>query len=333
MASLRPSNTARLGLFESIVWAIAFASSVASASDQGEASFSVEIPAGEWRGVRLQHLPDRSLLTVRLDVDGFLGLAIVRVPASGVLKESYSSEEILFAGSTDERIEATVTVPRAGDFAVVVDNRAGSEARGARILVRGRIASRGEPEPSGLTLGLRRLQDSLVHIFSFDPVSIDVADCESRSPFRRGGDAVVCLGYLASLRARMDEKTAGQLIGFLLIRHVGLRHIPSPVGALDEERWGDELAASILLLLDQDGWLNGAIAGLGRVDSPNISKRVAGLSKRVEGGKLLEEWQTHLVPHMRDTTLQRLFEIRPLWLDAALFEKELRRRRVSEPVT
>ena len=97
----------------------------------GTVQVSIEIPAGKTRTVRLRNLPRGTHVTVRIDADGKLVVALV----SGVQLKS-PKPEALFRAALDRRMTFKVVIPESSDYYLVLDNRRASEPVKARATIR-----------------------------------------------------------------------------------------------------------------------------------------------------------------------------------------------------
>ena len=95
----------------------------------------------------------------------------------------------------DQKLSFSVTIPSAGHYLVVLENRSGTESRAVELRVQGRRAS-GEVAPSGIEDGdqksrkrdrpdrerteerLRNFADQLARFFVFEPIGFELLTCE-----------------------------------------------------------------------------------------------------------------------------------------------------------
>lgn len=91
------------------------------AATRGEASFHTEVPPKSWRALEIKNLPTGTVVhaTVRASVE--IDVAFVRQRELG----RYPKGSPLFRGRVREKLDFTVVVPDAGDWELVLDNRAG----------------------------------------------------------------------------------------------------------------------------------------------------------------------------------------------------------------
>lgn len=133
----RWANAARLVLAISPA-ALGF---VAGSAEGAEAAMTVEVPAGQFKSLRLRNLPKDAVMAVGVQTNGKLLLVFVN-------EEDYKRfpkpEEPIFIGSVDRRLSFTVTIPATGHYFLIFDNRRGQEAQRVKFALR---AERGRTTP------------------------------------------------------------------------------------------------------------------------------------------------------------------------------------------
>lgn len=100
----------------------------------GEARLSIDVPAGQWKGVRLKNIPAGAVLGVQVDSDGPVAVLLLR---AADLTRFPAPERPVFEGRTDDRLSISVLAPETGDYYVLVDNREGAEARSVALTLKG----------------------------------------------------------------------------------------------------------------------------------------------------------------------------------------------------
>ncbi len=110
---------------------------LAGQAKSAEFNFTVEVPAGKLKSLRLRSLPAGAVVAVAAEASGELGVAFVRARDP---KEPSARIPPLFAARLERRLTFSVTIPSAGNYYVVFDNRKAEEPRTVTIRVR---ASRG----------------------------------------------------------------------------------------------------------------------------------------------------------------------------------------------
>ena len=97
-----------------------------------KAQLQAEVPAQQWRALRLKRLPKDASLAVRVQTAGPINVILIHEKE---LKRFPAPVNPLFAASAERRLSFKVTVPLAGDYYVILDNRRGSEARSVRVTI------------------------------------------------------------------------------------------------------------------------------------------------------------------------------------------------------
>jgi hypothetical protein len=111
----------------------------AAAQVKGPVTFTVEVPPGKWKALRLRNVPTGALVAVEVRTSGDVVVAFV----DGTEYQRYPAvQRPLFAGRVEKRIAFSVTAPAAGNYFVVFDNLSGTESRVVTVQVR---AARGKP--------------------------------------------------------------------------------------------------------------------------------------------------------------------------------------------
>lgn len=112
----------------------------AAAQVKGPVTFSVDVPPGKWKAVRLRNLPKDAVVAVRVQASGEIMVAFLE---ASDYRRLPAVTRPLFAGRIEKQLSFSVTMPAAGDYFVVFDNRSGSESRAIRVTIQ---ASRGQPK-------------------------------------------------------------------------------------------------------------------------------------------------------------------------------------------
>lgn len=117
-----------------------------------KAALQAEVPPHQWRALRLKRLPKDASLAVRVETPGPINVILVHQKE---LERFPNPVRPVFAGSAERRLTFSVTVPTAGDYFVILDNRKGAEARDVRVLIEALPAPRpqrkpGRPDEKGL---------------------------------------------------------------------------------------------------------------------------------------------------------------------------------------
>jgi hypothetical protein len=95
-------------------------------------SLGAEVAAQTWKALRLRNLPKGASLAVRVESSGPIVVALVH---EDEVKRFPNPVRPAFAGSLERRLAFRVTVPVAGTYYVILDNRKGGETRKVRLLI------------------------------------------------------------------------------------------------------------------------------------------------------------------------------------------------------
>lgn len=99
---------------------------------------SVDVPAGQFKRLRLPNLPKDTAIAVIVQSTGQLALILIgERPAA---QQPSSPQAPVFVGSLDRQLSFTVTIPATGNYLLVFDNRKGTEARTVKFLIRAQAA-------------------------------------------------------------------------------------------------------------------------------------------------------------------------------------------------
>lgn len=113
----------------------------AASAQAAQVLVSVEVPPGKWKAARLKDLPKDARVEVRVESSGSLDIILIH---RDELKRFPAAVSPDFQGSTEKKLSFAVTIPRSGDYYVILDNRKNEEARKVRLLIR---AERGKKSP------------------------------------------------------------------------------------------------------------------------------------------------------------------------------------------
>jgi hypothetical protein len=127
---------------------LAVALYVAPGALAAEAAMSVDLPSGRHKAVRLRNLPKGAVMAVVVQTSGPIAISLL---SESEYRRFPKIEDPVFLGTVDRKLSFTVTIPDAGNFYLVLDNRRAQDARKVKFLIRaqrGRTPEGGEPEPA-----------------------------------------------------------------------------------------------------------------------------------------------------------------------------------------
>jgi hypothetical protein len=107
-----------------------------------QASLSTEVPAGQFRGLRLRNVPKSARIAIAARATGRIALSLLnaedaaKYPAPG---------EPLFTAPVESALSFSVVIPAAGDYVLMLDNSKGDAPSKVNLLMR---AARGDAAQS-----------------------------------------------------------------------------------------------------------------------------------------------------------------------------------------
>lgn len=325
------------------------AHNVAAASNPQ--SFSVDVPPGQWKTVRLQNLPKDVLIAIAVKSDGLLTVGFLDAPDQ---KQFPRIAHPLFWGQLESKLGFSVTIQQQGDYYVVLDNREGAITRQVSLTAQATLG--GAAAQALLNAQVRKVERQLQALvqklnqtFVFDPVPIQVKTCDRLQPFERAGNVTLCLQYARQLMQSFQDKTqASDALVYSLFQEMA---------QLFQSQWGlessdpstilDELTTVLMLSFRLDANVRAYAQTV--INHPTLAaslrdtfndplhpltvERAQRVLKWATDPTLVRQWQGQLVPHMQSKMLQHLKNHPQPWSDPSLVEKELSTRVQSPPVT
>lgn len=125
--------------------ALAIALAAAASAFAAEAELGAEVPAEKWRALRLKGLPQGALLAVRIETSGPIRVILAR---KDEVQRFPKGLKATFSGSAERRLSFKVTIPAAGTYYVILDNRKGDTAREVRVYVEALPGRAPRPKPA-----------------------------------------------------------------------------------------------------------------------------------------------------------------------------------------
>jgi hypothetical protein len=133
------------------VAACAFAILASVPVQAAKAELNAEVPAEKWKALRLRNLPKDASISLRVESSGPIRVIFLH---QNELRRFPEPVRPAFVGTAERRLSIRVTVPVAGSYYVILDNRKGSEAREVRVFIEAVAPRRAEPKPKPKTPGL-----------------------------------------------------------------------------------------------------------------------------------------------------------------------------------
>ncbi|HWM42766.1 MAG TPA: hypothetical protein VNP36_10040 [Burkholderiales bacterium] len=123
---------------------VALLLSLAAAAFAAEAELSAEVPAEKWRALRLKGLTQGASLRVRVETSGPIRVILAR---ENEVQRFPKGLKATFSGTAERRLSFSVSIPAAGTYYVILDNRKGDALREVRVYVEALPARRPPPKP------------------------------------------------------------------------------------------------------------------------------------------------------------------------------------------
>jgi len=110
------------------------------------AAMSVELPGGKHKAVRLRNLPKGAIVAVAVQTSGAMEISLL---SEQDYRRFPKAQDPVFLGTVDRKLSFTVTIPAAGNFYLVLDNRRAAEACKVKFVIsaqRGRVPEGSQPD-------------------------------------------------------------------------------------------------------------------------------------------------------------------------------------------
>jgi hypothetical protein len=119
------------------------------------AELNAEVPAMKWKALRLRGLPQGASLAVRVETSG--PLVVIFVHQSELKRFPENRVRPQFRGSVERRLSFRVSLPAAGDYYVILDNRRGDGDREVRVQIQALPARKPPPAQPGREPGQKAI--------------------------------------------------------------------------------------------------------------------------------------------------------------------------------
>lgn len=310
-------------------------------------TFALEVPPGQWKTIRLQHLPKDVLLTLAVKSDGLLTVGFLDAQDH---RQFPNIARPLFLGHIEATLGFSVTIPQQGDYYVLLDNRNGTRAR--QVYLTAKAALGGDAARALLNAQLEKVErqlhtlvQKLNQTFAFNPVPIQVKACDRPKPFDRegrDGSLTLCLQYAQQLMQTFQDKTQASdaLIYSMFQEMARLCQAQWDLDSSDPASRLDELTTVLMLTFRLDANVRAYAQTM--INQPALSSSLENLfhdpfhpltAERAErvlkwatDPDLVRNWQPRLVPHMQTKMLDQLKDHPQPWSDRQLIEAELAER-------
>ena len=97
------------------------------------AELAAEVPAGKWKALRLRGLPQGASLAVRVETSG--PILVFFVHQAELKRFPEQPVRPAFRGTVERRLAFRLSLPLAGDYYVILDNRKNGVDREVRVRI------------------------------------------------------------------------------------------------------------------------------------------------------------------------------------------------------
>lgn len=302
----------------------------------------VDVPAAKWRGIRLNGLVGEARLRVLVDSDGPIKIGVYTADSFQQLPDA----KAMIGGETVDALEFTTLIPKKGTYYLLVDNRAGVEARQVSVNI---VASTNAPRianPSAVGSSVLEALDlfeaALTKTFIIESFRVDILRCDKANAYAAIGQIIVCDEYLEKLREDFDgdNNSLSDLLLFTLMHeagHVLLHDWQFP--EREDEALIDEFATVLMIMFGQIHRLDSTIAYFDKRESttttllrsiftskgshPGSGQRATNIRNWKNDRTVMKSWQKIVIPRMRSNVLQDLLNKPRAWANTEFIKNEL----------
>jgi len=303
----------------------------------GPVTLNVDVPSGQWKGIRLRSLPKDAVVAVQVESNGDILVGLVDAKS---YQAPADKRRPLFMGRVEKRLSFSVTTQKSGDHYLLFDNRTGTETRVVTVTVR---AARGTADQmQAANRILRGFERQLHRIFVFDPFPIGVKKCGEPKAFLDRPGVILCAEYVYHLYDIIEDQVKTKdALSFSIFHEIGrvlLSKWKHPFSFNIDV--ADEFATVLMVMVKQEQRAAGAAVYfegnptttvvLNKLFQderhPLTVKRAQNVIRWLKDPELVRNWQKTLVPHMQTSLLKGLKAKPTPWTDLPLVEKELAQR-------
>ncbi|UCG12899.1 MAG: hypothetical protein JSU72_20935, partial [Deltaproteobacteria bacterium] len=183
----------------------------------GPVTLNVDVPSGQWKGIRLRNLPKDAVVAVQVESNGDILVGLVDAKS---YRASSDKRRPLFMGRVEKRLSFSVTTQKSGDHYLLFDNRTGTETRVVTVTVR---AARGTADQMQTANKILRAFERQLHrLFEFDTFPIGVKQCGAPKAFVDRSGVVLCAEYVYHLYDVIDDKKITRdALSFSIFHEIG----------------------------------------------------------------------------------------------------------------
>jgi hypothetical protein len=295
-----------------------------------EAEFSVEVPSGQSKTLRLKNLPAGTILKAKLVSNGDLGILLID---SEAYKRLPAAKRPLFRAAMERKLSFSVRIEKSDHYFIVFNNKSATIPRSVQIKVQA------EHPLQRVKSTLTKFEYILYQYLKFDAFPIRIQSCNTSPPKNPPDALILCTELVQELKTALQDKTMiGGLLTFSLMQSAGhliLAQWGHPRAA--DESFTDEFSAALLIILGQKEQLKRVMNSfLRNLEMRNSSseerehrwgaisqERARRILQLLGDEQFMHNWQAILIPHMQTRQLRRLRGTPQPWTDLDLIKREL----------
>lgn len=313
-------------------------------------SFSLDVPAGQWKAVRLKNLPKDIAVALAMTSNGAISIGFLTTQDH---RQFPRMTQPLFWGQVESKLGFSVAIQQQGDYYVILDNREGIALRHVNLTAQATVTGAAAQalmaeQLRRVELQLKTLEQKLNQTFIFNPIPIRVKTCNRQQPFERAESLTLCLQYAQQLMQTFQDRTqASDALVYSMFQEMAqLFQSQWSLESSDPATTLDELTTVLMLTFRLDANVRAysqtminqpaLSASLGEMfkdpSHPLTIERAERILKWTTDPDLVRNWQPQLVPHMQTPMLRQLKTHPQPWSNTKLIEAELAiRERIPSP--
>lgn len=303
------------------------------------AGFTVDLPSGIEKSVRLKKLPRGTNLSIRILCDREVWTSFMDL-RNYALRKSDACRP-LFTGQVKKRLNFAITIPKTGDYFIVFKSAATESSQTVEVKIDATQSRALADQLDRANAILSRFENGLHKLFVFDEFEFAIERCNQQTDFSDSTGVVVCIEYLESLQQSFtDREMAQNALAISLFLKIGRELADSWGLAPPQSQKEPQLSLVLMIMLNLSDKIQSfceAIVAdpspvrrlarkLGTHRTPFSKKQAQRYLDWMGDPEFARKWQKTLVPHMQTRFLKRLSHRPRSWTDLDAVKAELGRR-------
>ena len=304
---------------------------------------NMTVDANKWTGIKLSNLNKGTLLYTDIKISGYADVLLVN-------SRTYTGfpgtkKDALFRSSTYDKLDFSITIPEAGDYVLIIDNRKGKQELSFALHIKASLDIKPTTSSIPTTIStktnqqLSQLSAKLQQVFIFDDIDIQLVKCGKANAYSNETTVFLCAELIQKLLQKVeDKKKVKQLIFFTLLHEIGhvlMKQWNYPL--YKNEEAADQFATVLLIMLSQTDVAKVQADFFSSV-SPDLEyeqkikkdvkhplsiQRARNIRRWLDDPGVVKEWQPIFIPQMQTSFLKKLQNQPQWWTDLGLLKSEL----------